>query len=86
MSRPPPSADAIRVDDEMPPPHVEVLAWISDTSVAIEHYPVVAWRAYSEAEGWWTGTPGHYVHLRDARWAVTHWRRLEPEKATTNAE
>jgi hypothetical protein len=66
--------DAISFRKEQPPPHERVLAWVSDRSVAIHHFPVVVWRDSNNE--WWGGVPGNYLDLRLLKWKITHWRRI----------
>lgn len=66
---------AIPVTERLPTPQDhEVIAWVSDASVAIHYFPVVAWLAYSGH--WWAGVPGSYIDLAAKRWEVTHWLPL----------
>jgi hypothetical protein len=67
--------DAISIRKELPPSHERVLGFVSDRSVAIEHFPLVLWRDYSNE--WWGGLPGNYLDLRALKWKITHWKRLD---------
>ena len=65
--------DTFNLISDLPQDGAEVLLLISDRSVAIEHFAVVAWRMGKE---WWTGIPGNYIRIPDD-WEKTHWKYLE---------
>ncbi len=67
--------DAISITDRRPRSHEEVLAWVSDESVAIYYFPVVLW--LDGTGQWWGGLPGNYLDIARLRWTVTHWRPIK---------
>lgn len=67
------SADAIPVEQALPPNHKEVLGWVSDEAVAIHHFPTVVRR---DGDRYWAGLPGEWIDLRATRWTLTHWRAI----------
>jgi hypothetical protein len=71
----------LRPISEPPPNHVQVVLWLSDRSVAIEFYPVVAYN-YPEfgKPMWWSGVPGKYVRMGPLDgsngWTIEGWTPL----------
>lgn len=66
---------------EPPPDHVMVLLWISDRSVAIEFFPVVARNSPEfDKPMWWSGIPGHHVRMGrldgSNGWVIEGWAPL----------
>lgn len=72
-----PPTDAIPIERELPPNHVEVLGWVSDDSVAIHHFPTVVRR---DDTAYWGGVPGKWIALHNENWTLTHWRHIAPQQ------
>ena len=76
-----PAPSDLRPISEPPPNHVKVVLWLSDRSVAIEFYPVVAYN-YPESGKpmWWSGVPGKYVRMGPLDgsngWTIEGWTPL----------
>lgn len=76
-----PSPSDLRPATEPPPDNVKVVLWISDRSVAIEFFPVVAYN-YPEfgKPMWWSGIPGQYVRMGrldgSNGWVIEGWTPL----------
>lgn len=76
-----PAPSDLRPIAEPPPNNVQVVLWLSDRSVAIEFYPVVAYN-YPEfgKPMWWSGIPGKYVRMGPLDgsngWTIEGWTPL----------
>ncbi len=71
----------LRPSNEPPPNNVKVVLWLSDRSVAIEFYPVVAYNSPEFGKPmWWSGIPGQYVRMGPLDgsngWTIEGWTPL----------